>query len=158
MDQGDLPPAVPAAQSSSKPGKSHSQDGQSNPGEQITEGCTVILAGLKNAASLNGVEAEVLAIDEDKSRMDIRLKHDGSVKKVKSDNVRFVSGPTAKTNSTADELQPGQIVTLVGLRSAAALNGANAKILRKDPNCDRYEIRLQLDGSTKKVRRENLQA
>lgn len=123
---------------------------------KITVGCIVALCGLKNAASLNGEEAEVLGIDEEKARMDIRMKHDGSVKKVKSDNVCFVSGPVAPKNP-AVEFEPGQIVTLCGLRSAASLNGARAEIRRRDPGTDRYEIRLESDGSIKKVRGENLQ-
>lgn len=123
--------------------------------QTITQGCIVSLCGLKNAAWLNGEEAEVLAVDEEKSRLDIRLKHDGSVKKVKSDNVKLVRGAYAKQEG--EEFTPGQIVKLCGLRSAAALNGERAEIRRKDPGSDRYEIRLELDGSTKKVRRENLQ-
>lgn len=126
------------------------------PGDQtITQGCIVSLCGLKNAAWLNGEEAEVLAVDDEKSRLDIRLKHDGSVKKVKSDNVKFVR--RAYLNQEGGEFTPGQIVKLCGLRSAAALNGERAEIRRKDPGSDRYEIRLELDGSTKKVRRENLE-
>jgi len=126
--------------------------------DKISIGCYVVLQGLKNAAWLNGQEAEVLAIDNEKSRLDIKLNHDGSVKKVKIDNVKFIRPPSEiKAGEGGDEFTPGQIVQLCGLRSAAALNGEKAEIRRKDPGSDRYEIRLELDGSTKKVRRENLQ-
>lgn len=120
--------------------------------KKIRVGCVVVLFGLKNAAALNGEEAEVLGIDEEKARMDIRLKSDGSVKKVKSDNVRLVEDSSVQT--MPGEFEPGQIVLLCNLRSAASLNGEQCEIRRKDN--ERYEIRLLKDGSTKKVRRENL--
>ena len=43
------------------------------------------------------------------------------------------------------------------LKSYALLPGAKGEILRHDPASDRYEIRLDLDKTTKKVRRENLE-
>lgn len=152
QDGGDMLPErvkpSPASKLEKLPEKSLSNQG-------IKEGSIVSLCGLKNAAWLNGEEAEVLAVDEEKSRLDIRLQNDGSVKKVKSDNVRLVRGAGGEKPDT--EFTPGQIIKLCGLRSAAALNGEKAEIRRKDPGTDRYEIRLELDGSTKKVRKENLQ-
>jgi|ERR1712096_219452 len=155
--------------------------GSSSPFEEIGPGCVVELHGLKNAAWLNGERAEVIQAEMDKSRFAIRLQKDGVVKKVRADNVRLVSGgpnnfgqmqqeqqalpsrsrggglPMGNSPRTGGPLLPGTIIALTGLRSAASLNGARGEILRHDVQTDRYEIRLEMDRSTKKVRKENLE-
>lgn len=64
--------------------------------EILEPGSTVMLVGLKTATVYNGQAAEVLSVDRARSRYEIRLK-DGSVKTIRAENVRFVSGPTQST-------------------------------------------------------------
>mmetsp|Transcript_88364 Transcript_88364/g.161857 ORF Transcript_88364/g.161857 Transcript_88364/m.161857 type:complete len:562 (-) Transcript_88364:92-1777(-) len=54
-------------------------------------------------------------------------------------------------------LQPRTVVRLFNLQSAPALNMQKAVVLGRDPATERYEVRLDYDGSIKKVRYENLQ-
>lgn len=134
---------------------------------KITEGCVIVLTGLKNAAWLNGEKADVLAVDYERHRYEIRLQVDNSVKKVRAENCQlFSAAPTASAAVPKGDAPPGggepfkkgDIVALVGLRSSPALNGKRAEILRHDVATDRYEIRLEMDQSVKKVRRDNLEA
>mmetsp|Transcript_32319 Transcript_32319/g.69198 ORF Transcript_32319/g.69198 Transcript_32319/m.69198 type:complete len:335 (-) Transcript_32319:1009-2013(-) len=55
-------------------------------------GSTVKLVGLKTAMAYNGQSAEVLSVDRAKHRYEIKLS-DGSVKTIRAENVRLVSGP-----------------------------------------------------------------
>jgi len=136
---------------------------------KITVGCVIELVGLKNAAWLNGEKADVLAVDEERSRYEIRLKVDNSVKKVRAENCQLFSlasaAPAASPGGVGEApaaglevFKKGTIVQLVGLRSSPALNGQRCEILRHDAATDRYEIRLEMDQSVKKVRRDNLEA
>ncbi|CAD7931711.1 unnamed protein product [Amoebophrya sp. A25] len=115
----------------------------------IPVGAVVELVNLRNAGWLNGQLAEVLSVDYDRRRYEIRLNADDSIKKVKAENV------VQKTV----EMDPSRIVTkgarieLCNLKTAAALNGERAVVILRDG--DRYEIRLELDGSTKQVKRDN---
>lgn len=133
---------------------------------KITEGCVIVLTGLKNAAWLNGEKADVLAVDLERHRYEIRLQVDNSVKKVRAENCQLFSPASTATAATpkgdaptgSEPFKKGDIVALTGLRSSPALNGKRAEILRHDAATDRYEIRLEMDSSVKKVRRDNLEA
>eukprot|EP00746_Dinoflagellata_sp_MGD_P009320 gnl/MRDRNA2_/MRDRNA2_118907_c0_seq1.p1 gnl/MRDRNA2_/MRDRNA2_118907_c0~~gnl/MRDRNA2_/MRDRNA2_118907_c0_seq1.p1 ORF type:complete len:486 (-),score=125.60 gnl/MRDRNA2_/MRDRNA2_118907_c0_seq1:122-1579(-) len=134
---------------------------------KITEGCVIVLTGLKNAAWLNGEKADVLAVDLERHRYEIRLQVDNSVKKVRAENCQLFSAAPATTTATpkgdapaggVEPFKKGDIVALTGLRSSPGLNGKRAEILRHDAATDRYEIRLEMDSSVKKVRRDNLEA
>lgn len=142
----------------------------------IEEGSIIQLVGLKNAAWLNGEKADVIAVDLERHRYEIRLHVDNSVKKVRAENCQLfaaagavsnegggVAPPKATSNGSEarpggnDPLKRGAIVSLIGLRSTPQLNGEKAEILKHDVATDRYEIRLEMDNSVKKVRRENLE-
>lgn len=58
--------------------------------EFLEAGSTVRLQGLKTAMAYNGQTAEVLSVDRARHRYEIRLA-DGSVKTIRSENVRLVS-------------------------------------------------------------------
>jgi hypothetical protein len=133
---------------------------------KITEGCVIVLVGLKNAAWLNGEKADVLAVDLERHRYEIRLQVDNSVKKVRAENCQLCSPapgapaatPKGEAPAGGEPFKKGVIVALTGLRSSPGLNGKRAEILRHDIATDRYEIRLEMDSSVKKVRRDNLEA
>mmetsp|Transcript_64940 Transcript_64940/g.101304 ORF Transcript_64940/g.101304 Transcript_64940/m.101304 type:complete len:696 (+) Transcript_64940:122-2209(+) len=55
-----------------------------------------------------------------------------------------------------DRLPSGSLVRLCNLQSAPALNTQRAVVVRYDSLSDRYEVRLEWDGSIKKIRWENL--
>jgi len=59
--------------------------------------------------------------------------------------------------ASEDRLPPGSIVRLFNLQSAPALNMQRAVVVRHDSTSDRYEVRLDWDGSIKKVRYDNLE-
>mmetsp|Transcript_85572 Transcript_85572/g.238900 ORF Transcript_85572/g.238900 Transcript_85572/m.238900 type:complete len:387 (-) Transcript_85572:100-1260(-) len=61
--------------------------------EPIEPGSVVQLAGLKSAMGYNGQTAEVLSVDKMRGRYEIRLG-DGSVKTIRAENVRLMSGPS----------------------------------------------------------------
>lgn len=153
-------PLQAAAPAMSSPERANAAAGE------IVEGCVITLVGLKNAAWLNGEKADVLAVDQERHRYEIRLQVDNSVKKVRAENCQLFSmapaAPAASPKTDApsgnDPFKKGAIVQLVGLRSSPALNGQRAEILRHDEQTDRYEIRLEMDKSVKKVRRDNLEA
>lgn len=67
------------------------------------------------------------------------------------------SAETAAAEPSQEQLLPGSTVRLFNLQSAPALNMQRAKVVRYDPGSDRYEVRLDWDGSIKKVRYDNLQ-
>lgn len=55
-----------------------------------------------------------------------------------------------------DTLAVGTTVRLINLQSAPALNMQRAVVVRYDAASDRYEVRLDWDGSVKKIRYDNL--
>ena len=55
-----------------------------------------------------------------------------------------------------DDLPPRTRVELHSLKNMAMLNGERAVVLGRDPTSGRMEIRLEIDGSTKQVKRSNL--
>lgn len=63
-------------------------------GEVFELGSVVQLFGLKTAMNYNGQNAEVLSVDRVRCRYEIRLG-DGSVKTIRAENVRLISGPPA---------------------------------------------------------------
>lgn len=65
-------------------------------GETLEPGSLVELTGLKTAMAFNGQQAEVLSVDTMRGRYEIRL-NDGSVKTIRADNVRLISGPAKTT-------------------------------------------------------------
>jgi len=68
-------------------------------GEVFEQGSTVQLFALKTAMNYNGQSAEVLSVDRARCRYEIRLG-DGSVKTIRAENVRLVSGPSKTTPRT----------------------------------------------------------
>lgn len=68
-------------------------------GEVFEAGSIVELQGLKTAKDYNGQTAEVLSVDRVRSRYEIRLS-DGSVKTIRSENVRLVSRPSKQSPRT----------------------------------------------------------
>jgi hypothetical protein len=87
--------------SSSAPGGlvDNSGGGDAADGDVFEVGSTVQLFGLKTAMNYNGQSAEVLSVDRGRSRYEIRLG-DGSVKTIRSENVRFVSAPSKTSPRT----------------------------------------------------------
>lgn len=152
-------PAGPAAGSRSptaRPGSAGPED------DEIAPGAIVQLVDLKTAMCYNGEHAEVIAVDAEQQRYQIRLS-DGSVKKIRKENAKLVrasskSAPqwsdSGKRKATEASLKPGSRVQLTGLRSAAQLNGQRAQVLQDLG--DRAEVQLE-DGSVKKVRKDNVE-
>mmetsp|Transcript_131364 Transcript_131364/g.319207 ORF Transcript_131364/g.319207 Transcript_131364/m.319207 type:complete len:588 (-) Transcript_131364:37-1800(-) len=72
--------------------------------------------------------------------------------------VRLLESSRAAASDSEDcePWPPGSVVRLVKLQSAPALNMQRGTIVRYDADVDRYEVRLEWDGSTKKIREENL--
>jgi len=68
-------------------------------GDVFELGSTVQLFGLKTAMNYNGQSAEVLSVDRARCRYEIRLG-DGSVKTIRAENVRLISGPSKTTPRT----------------------------------------------------------
>lgn len=65
---------------------------------------------------------------------------------------------TKRGHKNEKDLEPvstGSRVELCNLRSAAHLNGERAIVMGVDAANGRYEIRLEMDNSTKQVKREN---
>lgn len=130
-------------------------------------GAVVELCGLTSNASFNGLRAEVLR-EMEGSTFEIRME-DGSKKKLRKENARFVddgSGSSehsrrekqlpASNSSEHESLLPievGVVVRLTGLRSAAHLNGERAVVVRDIGS--HVEIRM-LDGSAKRVKKPNV--
>ncbi|CAD7966714.1 unnamed protein product [Amoebophrya sp. A120] len=130
----------------------------------IPVGAVVELINLRNAGWLNGQLAEVLSVDHERRRYEIRLSTDDTIKKVKAENVQLAyspgmhgqpggQDPSSLDNQINQPIAKGTRIELCNLKTAAALNGERAVILSRDG--DRYEIRLELDGSAKQVRRDN---
>lgn len=148
--------------------------------------------------------AQVLSVDHERRRYEIRLGNDNSVKKVKAENVTLATGRVEaqgnivfdshisildfqmfriggknvslsvfcplrvscgclpsflasvmlSLNLFSDDGEGGVLkgtrIELKGLKTAASLNGERAIVLSKDKDSDRYEIRMECDGSTKK--------
>ena len=130
------------------------------PEMSIQRGSIVELCNLRNAEWLNGHTAEVLSVDPEKRRYEIRLAMDGSVKKVKAENVVLSSLPAAEGNGGSaptaangagdsspggDAIPAGSTIELCNLRSAAHLNGEKATVIARDAEKQRYEIRLLMD-------------
>mmetsp|Transcript_14457 Transcript_14457/g.23018 ORF Transcript_14457/g.23018 Transcript_14457/m.23018 type:complete len:353 (-) Transcript_14457:66-1124(-) len=65
-------------------------------GDVFEVGALVELAGLKTAQAYNGQQAEVLSVDRVRSRYEIKLG-DGSVKTIRSENVRLVQGKSPRS-------------------------------------------------------------
>lgn len=86
-------PKKDASASSSAPVDSEFAGDGIPDGEIFEQGSTVQLHGLKTAMTYNGQAAEVLSVDRARCRYEIRLG-DGSVKTIRAENVRFVSGPS----------------------------------------------------------------
>lgn len=61
------------------------------------------------------------------------------------------------SSDASERLASGSVVRLFNLQSAPALNMQRAVVTRYDATTDRYEVRLDWDGSVKKVRYDNLQ-
>jgi hypothetical protein len=85
---------------------------------------------------------QVLAVDQERRRYEIQL--DSGVKKIKAENVQLAT--VVPINAR---------VELCGLKSAANLNGERAAITAYEPASGRYEIRMEMDSSTKQVKRVN---
>lgn len=152
----------------------------------IPAGATIQLIGLRNAGWLNGQTAEVLSVDQDRRRYEIRIHMDNSIKKVKAENVQLLGGtenaavagagvvtsggaagvasPLAASGGPfgsgqdrggvdLEALQPGTRIELCNLKTASSLNGERAVVTAYDAG--RFEIRMEMDGSSKQVRREN---
>lgn len=110
---------------------------------------------------------QVLSVDVERRRYEIRLHQDGTVKKVKAENVHLAPGSQGAgiaghsggggggPEGPGDvEVPRGSRIELCNLKTAAALNGERAVIVCR-ADAERYEIRLELDGSAKQIRREN---
>jgi len=121
----------------------------------IPVGAMVELANLRNAAWLNAQLAEVINVDHDRRRYEIRLNSDNSIKKVKAENVILPTGSSEKKENMRMGVPKGTRIELCNLHTAKALNGERAVIISRDEGSDRYEIRMEHDGATKQVRREN---
>lgn len=67
--------------------------------EMLLPGSSVQLVGLKTAVCYNGQHAEVLSVDHTRCRYEIRLS-DGSVKTIRAENVKLVSGPPQQSSRT----------------------------------------------------------
>lgn len=67
--------------------------------EMFQPGSSVQLVGLKTAVCYNGQTAEILSVDHTRCRYEIRL-YDGSVKTIRAENVRLVSGPPKQSPRT----------------------------------------------------------
>mmetsp|Transcript_112585 Transcript_112585/g.313181 ORF Transcript_112585/g.313181 Transcript_112585/m.313181 type:complete len:366 (-) Transcript_112585:88-1185(-) len=84
--------------------------------EIFEPGSSVQLVGLKTAMCYNGQTADVLSVDRVRCRYEIRL-NDGSVKTIRAENVRLVSGPSktsprtrrAKDGAAAGAGQSGKV-------------------------------------------------
>merc|ERR1719356_2378471 len=74
-------------------------------GETFEPGSIVQLVGLKTSMCYNGQTAEVLSVDRVRCRYEIRL-NDGSVKTIRAENVRLMSGPTSKGVSPRRSKEP----------------------------------------------------
>lgn len=68
-------------------------------GDTFEPGSIVQLVGLKTAMCYNGQQAEVMSVDRARCRYEIRLG-DGSVKTIRAENVRLVSGPSKTSPRT----------------------------------------------------------
>eukprot|EP00931_Biecheleriopsis_adriatica_P009164 TRINITY_DN11025_c0_g1_i1.p1 TRINITY_DN11025_c0_g1~~TRINITY_DN11025_c0_g1_i1.p1 ORF type:complete len:334 (+),score=78.88 TRINITY_DN11025_c0_g1_i1:158-1159(+) len=90
--EGGLPPAAGDGQPTGEGG-----------GDAVFEvGSTVELMGLKTAQAYNGQQAEVLSVDRVRGRYEIRLG-DGSVKTIRAENVRLVSGKSPRSKRPKDK-------------------------------------------------------
>jgi len=92
----NIPPAVTKAPGTSSMGAGEASAMQpgTDSGEFLEPGSLVELHGLKTAVQHNGQTAEVLSVDRTKLRCEIRLTNDGSVKTIRTDNLRLLPRPS----------------------------------------------------------------
>lgn len=88
-----------AAASGAHDGFDNKPGGGEDGGDVFELGSTVQLVGLKTAMCYNGQCAEVMSVDRVRCRYEIRL-NDGSVKTIRAENVRLVSGPAKQSPRT----------------------------------------------------------
>lgn len=134
----------------------------------LEPGSIVRLVDLRSAPALNMQRATIVRYDEATERYEVRLDFDGSIKRIRPENLDVLeeaeaapskaeSQPApADAQAAENALEPGVLVRIVNLQGAASLNGKLAKVDKHDCATGRYVIRLVEDGCIKSVKAENL--
>jgi hypothetical protein len=153
----------------------------------LAVGARVIIGSLRNHAEMNGCLGRVSEYNDELQRYEVRAEGGGQLFRVRPENLVCVeetdgsqkafpdrqkgrakenaepnvndslTGRTPRGEPGEANLEPGSIVKLVHLKTAAWLNGEQAEIVSADRERQRYEIKLQMDGSVKKIRAENVE-
>jgi len=161
------------------------EDGRGQDGN-LSVGARVIIGNLRNHAEMNGCLGRVVEYNEELQRYEVRAEGGGQLFRVRPENLVPVedderSAAPQQTRKGAHKenaepnvndsltnrtprgepgeanLEPGSVVKLVNLKTASWLNGEQAEIVSADRERQRYEIKLQMDGSVKKIRAENVE-
>ena len=108
---------------------------------RLVIGDEVRIVNLPAYPGLEGLTAVVVGLDEKSNSVDVELKKNKVVKRLKQDKVR--------------KLFTGQLVELQGLVSAFKLNGQLAECVEFDVDMQRYVVLLK-SGESKKVKPQNI--
>lgn len=155
------------------------------PGNAWGIGMRVRILGLNSAPQYNDTFGTIEKADENSGRWEIRMDHDNSLKKLKNKNLEAVAAaPSAgqtwpgqveevnektEANASSGKWHPLQLpepgdpagislrVMIFGLNSAPQYNNTLGTIEKSDWNSGRWEIRMDFDGSLKKLKNKNLQ-
>ena len=110
----------------------------------FAEGTIVEVHSLRSAPLHNGQRGELLRLDAQSGRWEVRLTSTGKVLALKRDNLRPIAEPTAGTS-----------VEIHSLRSAPQYNGQRGELLRLDANSGRWDVRLTSTGKILALKRDN---
>lgn len=92
--------------------------------DMIEVGSAVQLVGLKTAMSFNGQTAEVLSVDRQRGRYEIRLA-EGSVKTIRAENVRLVAPPPGAPGKSEQKTSPRPKKPKDGASGAGGVAGSS---------------------------------
>lgn len=121
--------------------------------------------GVKSKPDYNGKIVRVLKYHPDVDRYEVRFeggRYDSVIAKLKEENLMY-SAVQARDKDDEKEFPEGEIpngtrVDIRGLQNEAAkwMNGQKGIVVSWDKNIERYEVRLDLDNTIKKVKPSNI--
>lgn len=125
------------------------------------EGELMEVLGLKNKPDYNGKIVRVMKYHPDVDRYEVRFeggRYDSVVVKLREENLMY-SAVEQKEVDEGKEMPEGEIpngtkVEIRGLQSESArwMNGQKALVVCWDKETERYELRLEIDNTIKKVK------
>lgn len=123
------------------------------------------VVGVKSKPDYNGKLVKVIGYSADVDRYEVKFqggRYDTVVVKLREDNLMYSSlaerDPEKDKEMPEGEIPNGIAVEIRGLQSESArwLNGQKAIVVQWDKDGERYEVRLKIDNSIKKVKPGNV--